>query len=770
MTLQRRCLTARGRVQGVGFRPHVWRVASALGLAGQVANHASGVVIEIEGKPAQLDAFAVQLLASLPPQAQVDSLTSHALPPQGEQGFVIAASEGNVAQVRLPADSAPCDACLAELCQPGGRHWRHAFINCTQCGPRYSVTRALPYDRSATTLAGFALCAACHADYHHPASRRFHAEPTCCPACGPQLQYRGADGAPLAGDPLALALATLQGGGIVAIKSSGGFHLACDARNAAAIARLRQRKHRPAKPLALMAANLASLHGVVQLDATAAALLASPARPIVLLPRSELALPDALAPGLAELGVLLPPTPLHLLLWHEAAGRPAGTGWLDEAQPMLLVMTSGNTSGAPVAIDNHEALTALAGIADGFLLHDRAIHARSDDSVLRVDALGTATLRRSRGYVPDVLPLAGDGATVLATGSYLKNAPALLYGNAALPGAHVGDLAHPAACVALEHAVAALQLHAGHPPQAMACDNGEHFASQLAAQLAAAAKVPLVPVGHHHAHIGAVCAEHQLHGPVLGLALDGHGVGDDGGAWGGELLLVDGAHSQRIGHLTPLALPGGDAAARAPWRVAAAWLLQHGHADEAERRFGAQPAWPLLGQQLARGINTPYSSSMGRYFDLVAALAGVCLQQGYEGEAPQRLQALARPATPLAGGWHIDAANVLQLTPLLQPLLAQPDAAAIASLWHATLAAALASWLLAAAQHHNINTVALGGGCFANRTLLAALLPPLQQAGLAVYHPQALPAGDGGLAVGQAWVARQVLANKETDPCAWPCR
>ncbi|MGL6046113.1 MAG: carbamoyltransferase HypF, partial [Vogesella sp.] len=391
-------------------------------------------------------------------------------------------------------------------------------------------------------------------------------------------------------------------------------------------------------------------------------------------------------------------------------------------------------------------------------------------SVLRVDALGTATLRRSRGYVPDVLPLAADGATVLATGSYLKNAPALLYGNAALPGAHVGDLAHPAACVALEHAITALQLHSGHAPQAIACDNGEHLASQLAAQLASAAKVPLLRVGHHHAHIGAVCAEHLLHGPVLGLALDGHGVGDDGGAWGGELLLVNGAHSQRIGHLAPLALPGCDAAARQPWRVAAAWLLQHDHANEAERRFGHQPAWPLLGQQLARGINTPYSSSMGRYFDLVAALAGVCLQQGYEGEAPQRLQALARPAAPLAGGWHIDAANVLQLTPLLQQLLTQPDAAAIASLWHATLAAALASWVLAAAQHHTIRTVALGGGCFANRTLLAALLPPLQQAGLAVYHPQALPAGDGGLAVGQAWVARQILANKETDPCAWPCR
>ena len=280
-------------------------------------------------------------------------------------------------------------------------------------------------------------------------------------------------------------------------------------------------------------------------------------------------------------------------------------------------MTSGNASGAPVAIDNAEALTALVGIADGFLLHDRAIHARSDDSVLRIDALGAATLRRSRGYVPDVLPLAADGATVLATGSYLKNAPALLYGNAALPGAHVGDLAHPAACVALEHAIAALQLHAGHAPQAIACDNGEHFASQLAAQLAATAKVPLLRVGHHHAHIGAVCAEHQLHGPVLGLTLDGHGVGDDGGAWGGELLRVDGARSQRIGNLAPLALPGGDTAAREPWRVAAAWLLQHGHADEAERRFGHQPAWPLLQQQLARGINTPYSSSMGRYFDLV---------------------------------------------------------------------------------------------------------------------------------------------------------
>lgn len=770
MSRERRQWLARGRVQGVGFRPHVWRVAQALALTGHVANTPDGVCIEAEGEHADLEAFTRQLLATLPPQAQVDSLSCRALPPTGDTAFCIRHSEGSAASVRLPADSAPCAACLGELFDPAGRHWRHAFINCTQCGPRYSVTRALPYDRRHTTLAGFAQCPACEADYHDPSSRRFHAEPNCCPHCGPQLQYLAADGQRVAGDPIAQALATLQDGGIVAIKSSGGFHLACDARNAEAIARLRQRKHRPGKPLALMAANLASLQPVVAISPAAAERLTHPSRPIVLLPRGETLLPDTLAPGLAELGVLLPPTPLHLLLWHEAAGRPAGTDWLADAQPLLLVMTSGNASGAPVAIDNDEALTALAGIADGFLLHDRGIHARSDDSVERVDALGSTMLRRSRGHVPEVLPLSTDGPAILATGSYLKNAPAVLRGEQAIAGAHVGDLDHPAACLPLEAAITQLLTLSGVRPAAIACDNGQHFASDHAANLAATAGVPLIRVGHHHAHIAAVCAEHRLTGPVLGLAIDGFGLGEDGSAWGGELLRVAGADCQRLGHLAPLTLPGADTASREPWRLAAGWLLQQGRQDDAARRFGHEPAFALLAQQVTRRLNCPDSSSLGRYFDLVAALAGVCLRQGFDSEAPQKLEALATPATALAGHWHIDAANVLQLDTLLQALSAQHDARTIASQWHATLAAALADWIIRTASQQALKTIALGGGCVANRRLLAALLPALQAAGLTVYYPQALPAGDGGLAVGQAWVARHRLLNKETAPCAWPCQ
>lgn len=783
MTRERRQFIARGRVQGVGFRPHVWRLAQALGLGGHVANTSAGVLIEAEGSSAQLDAFAVQLLAQLPPLAQVDNLTSHALPLAGDTTFHIAASQGQAARVRLPPDIAPCSACIAELCDPASRYWRHAFINCTDCGPRYSVTRALPYDRANTTLAGFAQCPACQHDYEHPASRRFHAEPNCCNHCGPRLQYLDACGQPVQGDAIAQALAVLRAGGIVALKSAGGFHLACDAHNASAVANLRQRKQRPAKPLALMVANVASAAQWVTIDSDAAALLQQPARPIVLLPGRDSLLPPEIAPALNELGVMLPATPLHLLLFHEAAGRPAGSGWLAQPQRLTLVMSSGNRSGEPVAIDNASALATLSGIADGYLLHDRPIHARADDSVEKTDALGHSTLRRSRGRVPDALAIGqttaqahgsttasghGDSAAasracVLATGSYLKNTPCLLHGMQATPGAHVGDLDNAAACRALEAASTQLLMLHDATPAAIACDNGEHYASQYAARLAADYRVPLISVGHHHAHIGAVCAEHRLTGAVLGLALDGFGVGDDGGAWGGELLRVDGGTCQRVGHLAPLALPGGDAAAREPWRVAAAWLLQNGMAAAAQIRFGHEPAFALLPQQLARRINCPASSSMGRYFDLVAALAGVCQRQSFEGEAAQKLEALAQDAAPLAGSWQIDAANVLQLAHLLGALADSTDAAHSASLWHATLAAALADWLIRSARTLNIGTVALGGGCFANRRLLASLLPLLQQAALAVHYPQAVPAGDGGLALGQAWVARQRLAATDSS-------
>jgi hydrogenase maturation protein HypF len=628
------------------------------------------------------------------------------------------------------------------------------------------VTHRLPYDRPQTSLAPFPLCPACAREYTDPADRRFHAETTCCPACGPRLQLLDAAGKPLAGDPIVATLDLLRAGRSVAIKGLGGFHLACDARNVAAVAALRQRKQREEKPFAVMLATVSSAPTFAAPTEDDVQLLASPERPVVLMPKradTDELLPGV-APSLAEIGLMLPATPLQYLLFHEAAGQPAGTDWLDVPQSLALVMTSANPHGEPLVTGNAEALARLAGIADAYLMHDRDIVVRCDDSVRRANGSG-GFVRRARGYVPRAIRLAHAGPPVLALGGWFKNTICVTRGAEAFVSQHVGDLDNAAAYGFLEETVVHLLGILDVAPVAVACDLHPDFHStRLAVEFAAERGIPALAVQHHHAHIGAVCAEHGIDAPVLGLALDGVGLGTDGGAWGGELLRVDGAACERLGHLHPLALPGGDVAAREPWRMAASALHALGQNEAIPRRFADEAASATVAQMLARGLNCPPTSSAGRLFDAASGLLGVRRRCAFEGQAAMLLEDLAArhgAVPPMAAGWRIDAANLLDLRPLLAALADLPaDALTFgATLFHATLAAALADWVAATARRQGLDTVVGAGGCFLNRLLTAALQEDLARRGLRFVAARELPPNDGGLSLGQAWVARKLMEN-----------
>ncbi len=772
----RRALRVRGLVQGVGFRPFVHRLAQDLGLTGWVLNDAQGVSIEVQGAAAALAQFEARLQSDAPPLARVDQVQTCTRPRRPvEAGFDIRTSPSRdlgPITTSVPPDTVTCSDCLAELYNPGDRRHRYAFINCTQCGPRYTLTRHLPYDRAQTSMAGFAQCPACLGEYTNPSDRRFHAEPNACPACGPRLQLLDLQGQAIAGDAIAATLALLRAGRIVALKGLGGFHLACDACNADAVALLRQRKHREEKPFAVMAASVASARHWVQADAAEQTLLQSPERPVVLLavaPGAARQLPG-IAPGLQVLGVMLPCTPIQFLIFHEAAGRPSGTGWLqqrDEAPGLLLVMTSANPGGEPLVRDNDEALSRLAGIADAVLMHDRDIVARCDDSVLRIgDAASGAApqfIRRARGYTPRPIALPAAGPSVLATGAGLKNTVCITRGDEAFLSPHIGDLDNAATCQALVEAVEHLCAVLDVRPEWVAHDlHPDFFSTRFALDFAAQRQLPTVAVQHHHAHVAAVAAEHRVQGPLLGLALDGVGLGSDGGAWGGELLLVDGAAFQRLGHLAPLALPGGDAAARQPWRMAAAALQRMGRGPDIAPRFAAQPAAAMVAQMLARGLHGPPTTSMGRWFDAAAGLLGVRHTSAFEGQAPMLLEGLAARTqadharlkdTDLGALVRLGRDGVLDPTPLLAQLADTDDAGQGALRFHHAMAHGLARWVLQAAQAQRVHTVALAGGCFLNALLTALLVPQLAAAGLLVLQARQAPPNDGGIALGQAWVA-----------------
>ena len=836
----------RGLVQGVGFRPCVWRLAKEQGLSGWVRNDAAGVTLALPAGAAAAD-LLTRLRRELPllaPLARIDAIEEIALaaddPPLPTSGFVILDSQAGAAATAIGPDAALCPACIAEMCDPGGRRWRHAFITCTHCGPRYTLSTGIPYDRARTSLAPFPLCPPCAAEYADPADRRFHAETTCCPECGPRLQLldakgeiftvdreyaaksSGADGGgglaladpAAAGDPIAAALALLRAGRILALKGLGGFHLACDADNPAAVAELRRRKGRDAKPLAVMALNAASVADLAQIAPAEEALLRAAAAPIVLCAKGARELPGV-APGLAEIGLLRPATPLHLLLWHEAAGRPAGIDWLAAPSPLRLVMTSANPGGEPLVIDNAEALSRLAGIADAFLVHDRAIVVRCDDSLLRSTPQGPQFLRRARGYVPLPLALPTGGEPGLALGGYLKNTICVLRGEQAFLSQHVGSLDNAATLAFLDETVAHLLAILDVRPAWVAHDaHPDYPSTQLAQRLAAAWGVPARAVPHHAAHLAAVAAEYGERGPLLGLALDGVGLGSDGGLWGGELLALDlrpGVEAvqacRRLGHLRPLPLPGGDRAAREPWRMAVAALHALGCSDEIPGWLAAtwpeQNLGPLL-QMLDRGLRCPPTSSLGRVFDAAAGLLGLRALAAYEGQAAMELEALARrwlarhgEPPPLATGFRLtpNAAGAveLDLLPLLATLAAVPKAdaeaqAAAAACFHVTLAAALEKWLLCTVDREyraktGVAALAgaasvgrevggemgevgeagdgapapvcyLAGGCAQNSLLVSLLAARLAAGGGELRWPRQAPANDGGLALGQAWWGR----------------
>ena len=754
--MKRLRVRVRGQVQGVGFRPFVHGLAQRFALSGWVLNDGDGVLAEVQGDSA--DRLLAALAGEAPPLARIDAIESEELSVHpGETGFAILASRTGAVTTGVAPDAAVCPACLAELFDPKDRRYRYPFLNCTHCGPRFTITRALPYDRPQTAMAGFALCPDCAAEYADPADRRFHAQPTACPACGPRLSH-----------PIEEVLAALRNGRIVAIKGLGGFHLACNAFDAAAVERLRERKQRNGKPFALMVANVESAERFVKVSAAERALLKGVARPVVLLRRRSGAptlslLPDAIAPGLAWLGVMLPYTPIHHLLFHEAAGRPDGTAWLEQPQNLALVMTSANPGGEPLAIGNAEARRRLEGIADLIVDHDRDILIRADDSVMRVVAGAPAFLRRGRGHVPVPIRLPRAGPPVLAVGGHLKSTVCLTRGDEAFLSQHIGDLDNAATLEFLEETVAHLSRILAVEPVAVAHDLHPDFQST---RFAESLGLPTLPVQHHHAHIAAVLDEHGMDEPALGLALDGFGLGTDGGSWGGEMLLVEGARFTRLGHLAPLAQPGGDVAARQPWRMAAAALARMGRAAEIAERFTACGPAEGVRRMIEAGFNAPLTSSCGRWFDAACGLLGVRAVAGFEGEAPMALESLVRNPTVLEGGWRIGG-GVLDLTPLLESLL-QINAQDGADRFHGTLAAALVDWAMPELAARGLDRVALSGGCLMNAVLAEGLSAGFAARGVTALLPRRAPANDGGLSLGQAWVAVQHRIQEGPSPCASP--
>ena len=730
-------LRVRGSVQGVGFRPFAYSLASRLALGGFVSNDAEGVLIEVEGPAA--DSFATQLRQEAPPLARIDSLEIAEMTPLGEDAFVIAASRPGKPVTRIGADTAICEACLDELFDPSSRFFGYPLINCTHCGPRYTLTRALPYDRGQTSMASFPMCEDCAHDYADPSNRRFHAEPIACPACGPNLNATVADVASL-----------LRGGGIAAVKGLGGFHLLCDARSESAVARLRARKARDAKPFAIMVINAASAERLAEIGAAERALLAQQARPVVLA-RSRGGLAASVAPGLREIGLMLAYTPLHWLIFHALAGRPDFQPWRDAPSELALVATSANIEGEPLVASDVDAQRRLPDIADVILTHEREIVVRADDSVLRLLDGAPAYLRRARGFTPDPIDLGVEGPSVVAAGADLKNTVTVTRGREAFVSQHIGDLDDLETIRFREETIRHLVSILAVQPEIAACDLHPDFVSTRAAERGG---LPLIRAQHHVAHIAGVAAEKRWQGAVLGVALDGHGYGADGAPWGGELIRLEEASWTRVGALAPLALPGGDKAAREPWRMGVAMLHRLSRLHEAADRFPSASGAPRLADAIAKGARFPMTTSMGRLFDAVAALAGVCLVQRYEGQAAMELEALVATPRAVDAGWRIEEGR-LDLAPAVELILREAlHGREAAEAFHGTVIAALAEWVAGAALARGLRRIALAGGCMMNRVLTDGLCAALRNRGLDPAIPRAVPANDGGLSFGQAAFAQ----------------
>jgi hydrogenase maturation protein HypF len=759
-TRVRRRFVVSGLVQGVGFRPFVYVTAAALGLTGSVANTADGVVVEAEGPTDGVRELGRRLRAEAPPLAHVADVTESEMTATGGAGFTIdASSTGGQPRTLASPDVATCDDCLRELRDPANRRHRHPFITCTNCGPRFTIITGLPYDRAATTMAGFAMCPACRAEYDDPADRRFHAQPIACPDCGPTLSLVVPDHRPATGeDALRTARKLLAAGRIVAVKGLGGYHLACDARNPAAVAELRRRKQRGGKPFAVMVADLDVARGLVTLTDDDQRLLTGIRRPILLLPRLAGAqVADAVAPGNPDLGLMLPYTPLHVLLFG-LDGDPDG--------PDALVMTSGNVAGEPIVIDDDEALRRLAPLADAWLTHDRAIRVPCDDSVSRhVDGV-ELPIRRSRGHAPMPVALPFAIGPTLAVGADLKNTCALGDGRYAWLSQHIGDMDDLSTVDALTRTERHLELLTGVQPQVLVADLHPGYRSTGWARAHADGR-PVRLVQHHHAHVAAVMAEHGLgtDEQVIGIAFDGTGFGADGAVWGGEALICDYKSYRRAAHLGYVPLAGGDASVLRPYRMALSHLRAAGvpwRADLAP--VGACPPTErdVLARQLATGFGCAPTSSMGRLFDAVASLAGVRHVVDYEAEAAIELEGMSRSAdsapsagaayqfglrTPASGPFVADPAPLIRA--VVADVRAGVPAAVIGATFHAAVAVLIADLAELCREQTGLGVVALGGGVFQNALLLADAGRQLTERGFTVLRPHQLPPNDGGIALGQ---------------------
>ena len=752
-----------GIVQGVGFRPFVYGLAQRHDLKGWVRNSSSGVDIEVDGPAAVLAAFARDLQAELPPLARIDEWQMTERPPNGFADFTILESKAETGAFQpISPDMAICPDCLRELFDPADRRYRYPFINCTNCGPRYTIIRDIPYDRPLTTMAGFPLCADCAAEYRDPLDRRFHAQPVACPACGPRLWLEAGS----AGEPprnegaLQATRQLLREGRIAAVKGLGGFHLACDATNAAAVSELRRRKLRVDKPFAVMMADIEKVRRHCFASAAEEELLLSRARSIVLLRRRpDSTIAREIAPSQTLVGVMLPYTPLHYLLLEPEPGFPEA-----------LVMTSGNLSEEPIAYTNEEARERLAALADALLLHDRDIHTRCDDSVMRVISGDNGReillpLRRSRGYAPFPVHLPWKSRPLLAAGGELKNTFCLVRDGYAFLSHHIGDMENYETLRSFEEAAAHMERLFRIAPEIIACDlHPDYMATRYAHERAVREGLPFVTVQHHHAHIAAGMAEHRLTGdqPVIGVAFDGTGYGDDGAIWGGEFLVADYSRYERVAHLRYVPLPGGDRAVREPWRMALAHLHAAGlpWSDELDPvSFGQSRGADMLDVlqiQIERGLNAPPTSSMGRLFDAAAALAGVREVVNYEAQAAVEFEALADPDEE--GAYPLDYANgIIDPRPAWAALLRdrrdRVDIGRIAARFHNGVAHMTTDVCRRLRDKRGLNQVVLSGGVWQNATLLRRTMSLLENDGFTVITHRLVPANDGGLALGQAMVA-----------------
>lgn len=753
--MKRLTIQVSGTVQGVGFRPFVHRAAVARGLAGFVWNDGRGVTIVVQGADSALSDFIRALRDDAPPAARVGDITTEPGEPVEASGFQIRTSvlAGDETSPTLPADRAPCQQCLREMADPSCRRFRYPFTNCTDCGPRYTVTLALPYDRSNTTMREFVLCPECAREYGDPADRRFHAEPVACPACGPELRWVRRDGGVDARGWAALECAceAIAEGAIVAVKGVGGYQLTCDATSERAVATLRARKRRPDKAFAVMFSSISELRAHATVDPLQEEALSSAAAPIVLVAaRRDTRCPNPIATGVSRsspwLGAMMPSSPLHRLLM-DRVGRP-------------IVCTSGNVSDEPICVHDAEALDRLGDIADAFLMHNRPIARPVDDSLIRIGPTGEEILRRARGYAPTPLARDRGGPTILALGGHFKSTIALGIGSDIIISQHLGDLDTTASQLLLERTVTDFLDFYRARPDVVACDEHPDFASTLLAQrLADKFAIPIERVQHHHAHVAACLAEHRIEGAALGFAWDGSGLGDDGRVWGGECLVLQGAHAKRVAHIRAFRLPGGDRAAREPRRSAIgvlfellgdrAMTLLPGRFSPAEERG--------LVSMLRTETATPWTTSIGRLFDAVACIAGVRDVATFEGQAAMDLEALAEPVSEgyafalheHGGIWIADWQPVIES--VVEDLGRGVSAGVVSGRFHA----ALSQMTVEIARRAACSRVALTGGCFQSRLLSIQARTALEQTGFEVISCSRVPPNDGGLSLGQAWVAME---------------